>query len=163
LSGNYLSIKQCLNCSENAYPGPPFPVYSCRACPNGQKYDKKISPWKCICELTDQVVAGDECVPLSDSKFLTDTYPLNAAKSLTYNNQETNNERVDSTLTIASSDTFDFLYLKSAYHCLASLETKSCQILANLCVLQLYDENNPVCKLYQFINNQREIVNGANE
>ncbi len=158
-----MSTKQCFKCSHNTYPGPPLPVYSCKACPSGQKYDKTTIPWKCTCEIALQVAAGDECVLLADSKFITDAYPVNAAKSLTYNNQETSNLRVDSTFTIASSDTIDYLYLKSAYHCLSSLDTKNCQILANLCVLQLYDQNNPVCKLYQYINDQRETVTDASE
>jgi hypothetical protein len=138
-------------------------VYSCKACPYGQIYDTSSSPWKCACQISNQVVAGDECLPQADSQIITNLYPINVAKSLTFNNLETADTNVDSTLTIANSDTIDYLYLKSAYKCLSNLEAKSCQVLANLCVLQLYDQNNPICKLYLYINNLRPSVTGSSE
>lgn len=163
LSGEYLETKECFECADNTYPGPPLPAYYCKACPDNQSYDKSSTPWKCACISPNQVVAGDECLSLADSQIITNLYPLNVAKSLTFNNLETGDSNVDSTLTIANSDTIDFLYLKSAYNCLNNINSKSCQVLANLCVLQLYDQNNPVCKLYQYINNSRESVTDSIE
>jgi hypothetical protein len=162
-SGEYLDSKECFKCADNTYPGPPLPVYNCKACPDGQTYDKTSTPWKCSCVLSNQVAAGDECLPLSDSQIITNLYPVIVAKSLTFNNIETADSNVDSALTIANSDTIEFLYLKSAYHCISNLEAKSCQVLANLCVLQLYDQNNPICKLYQYIYNSRSSVTDSSE
>jgi hypothetical protein len=138
-------------------------VYECIACPKGKIYDTTSTPWRCACDLSNQVAAGGECISIADSQFITNSYPINIANSLTFENVETSNSNVDSTLTIANSDTFDYLYLKSAHQCLESLDNKSCQVLANLCVLQLYDTTNPVCSLYQHINNARNSVDGSSE
>lgn len=121
-------------------------------------YDTNQTPWKCACDLTTYITAGDECVPIADSTVITTNYPVNIAKSLQYSNEETIDKNIDGIITVASSDLFDQLYLKSGYECLKNIESQSCQALANLCVLQLYDQNNPVCKLYNYINELRPSV-----
>ncbi len=153
--GQYLPAKQCLTCPDGAYPGPTGPVYACQPCPVNQIYDTNKNPWVCTCNLTQYISAGDACVSIQDSQYVTTNYPINIAKSLTFSFQETLQTNVDGTITIASSDTIDYLYLKSAYNCLKSADpqvNQSCQVLANLCVLQMYDSNNPICKLYSYIN-----------
>jgi hypothetical protein len=160
-SGNYLTSKQCQMCPIGSFPGPSQPVYSCQACPTGKVYDTSVKPWKCTCDLASYVTAGDTCISISDSQFITSNYPVNIAKSLTFNNEETLDKNIDGTLTIASSDTIDYLYLKSGFECLKFSKPTSCQTLANLCVLQLYDQNNPICKLYSYINNLKTSIAGA--
>jgi hypothetical protein len=59
------------------------------------------------------------------------------------------------TITIISS-MINYYYLDSAFNCLYYENIKSCQNLANLCVIQMYDESNPVCILYNTINNSKE-------
>jgi meckelin len=159
--GQYLIVKECIACPEGSYPGPNAPVYACKPCPINKSYDTNRNPWVCTCNMTDFITAGDSCVPISDSQYLTSNYPINLAKSLTFTFQETIDINVDGTLTIASSDTFDYLYLKSAYSCIKGADPenyKSCQVLANLCVLQMYDFNSPVCKLYTYISNMKPAI-----
>lgn len=80
---------------------------------------------------------------------------------MSFNNEETLDKNIDGQFTIASSDTIDYLYLKSGYECMKYSTPISCQILANLCVLQLYDQNNPICKLYNYINNLKPSIPGS--
>ena len=42
-----------------------------------------------------------------------------------------------------------YFYTKAAVGCAQWNNPKDCQILANLCVLYLYDENEPPCELYR--------------
>jgi hypothetical protein len=151
-AGQYLPIKQCIQCPDGTYPGPSGPVFQCRGCPEGKIYDTNLVPWKCNCNLTSYVVAGDDCVPIAGSQIITTNYPVNLAKSLQFTNEETIDKNIDGITSIASSDTFDHFYLISGYQCLKGLNAQSCQVLANLCVMQMYDLNNPVCKLYKYIN-----------
>jgi meckelin len=161
IAGSYLTTKQCLICPLGSFPGPSQPVYSCKACPIGKIYDTNVKPWKCSCDLASFVTAGDTCISITESQFITTNYPVNIAKSLSFNNEETLDKNIDGQLTIASSDTIDYLYLKSGYECMKYSNPISCQILANLCVLQLYDLNNPICKLYNYINNLKPSISGS--
>lgn len=107
--------------------------------------------------------AGDICIPLQDSIFFTTTYPVNTAKSLTFDFAETSDPLQDSVISVASSDTIEYLYLKSGYKCLKESDIESCQTLANICVLQLYDLENSACKLYKYINSLKPNVENAIE
>jgi len=155
IAGQYNPVKECFQCPNATYPGGTNSVYECRQCPEGKIYDKNFNPWKCSCNLTSFLEAGDKCIPISDSQKIISDYPINIAKSIQYTNVETIDKTVDGISSVASSDTFDYLYLKSGYDCLKRTNMLSCQTLANLCVLQMYDQTNPVCKLYNYINDLR--------
>jgi len=58
---------------------------------------------------------------------------------------ETYTLQTDTEKDIGKSGTFDYYYLEAAVGCQKHKITKSCQTLANLCVLQLYDMNTKVC------------------
>ena len=51
----------------------------------------------------------------------------------------------------ATSGTIQYYYLDAAVGCDVYKDIKKCQLLANLCVLQLYDSQTEVCKLYKDI------------
>jgi hypothetical protein len=50
-----------------------------------------------------------------------------------------------------NSDIYRQFYVKSAIGCKVDKSPHDCQMLANLCVLKLYDEKSSVCKLYRDI------------
>lgn len=54
-----------------------------------------------------------------------------------------------SSVTLDSSDTIYYLYNEAAVGCTVYSNPESCQILANLCVLVLYNQGHPLCKLYR--------------
>ena len=163
VNGNYLTVKQCVPCGAGDYPGGGAAVYACKACPPGKIYDKSYTPWQCVCDTTNYVTAGDVCFLRSDAQFIINGYPENSAKGLTLDNMEVADSTVDSSQAISSSDTISYLYLKAAELCLKQSDTKSCQVLANLCVLQMYDRTNPVCILYEYINNLHDPLPGATD
>ena len=47
------------------------------------------------------------------------------------------------------SDVFDRFYLQSAVGCAYHSEQRWCQVLANLCVLQLYNERTIPCRFFR--------------
>jgi hypothetical protein len=88
IAGNYLSSKICMKCPNNTYPVPQPPAYECKACPEGMINDKTSNPYKCVCDLTNFVTAGDECIPLEDAQFILTNYAPNSAKGLNFYNAE---------------------------------------------------------------------------
>jgi len=50
-----------------------------------------------------------------------------------------------------SSDIFRQFYVAAAIGCKYNQDPKSCQTLANLCVMQLYNERTNVCRLLKTI------------
>ena len=159
-AGEYLKEKICQICPNGTAIGS-APIYECSYCGDGKIYDKTQTPWTCTCDLTTFVKAGNDCLPITEAQFITTNYPVNIAKSLIFTNEETLDKNVDGSMTIANSDTIEYLYLKSGYECLKTSKISSCQTLANLCVLQLYDKNNPICKLYKYINDLKPNVLNA--
>jgi len=150
-------------CPNETFPGPIGPAYACKPCDNGKIYDRNRNPWECVCDLSKYISAGDICIPLSDSLLLTTTFPLNTAKSLTFTLAETTDPLQDSVISVASSDTIEYLYLKSGYKCLIESDIESCNALANICVLQMYDKENSACSLYSFINSLKNSVGNGEE
>ncbi len=163
LSGKLLETKICNLCPNETFPGPTGPVYSCQACEYGKVYDKNRNPWECQCDLSRFVSAGDICIPLFESLLITGSFPVNTAKSLTFTLAETNDPLQDSVISVASSDTIEFLYLKSGYKCLKESDIQSCNALANICVLQMYDKENSACMLYNYINGLKNPVGKGEE
>lgn len=163
ISGKFYTTKKCIQCPSDGYPGPNGPVYACKLCPYGKIYDKNRNPWLCTCDLTSFVTAGDICIPTAESLPITTSYPVNTAKTLKFNFAETTDPLQDSVISVSSSDTIEYLYLKSGYKCLKESDIESCNALANICVLQMYDVENSACALYKYINKLKSPVANAPE
>lgn len=74
------------------------------------------------------------------------------ANSVTYySNTDENNLPLAEPFTVAESNLFKHFYLQSAIGCKNYQNIQDCQVLANLCVLQLYNEQTIVCNLFQSI------------
>ena len=158
--GNYLDGKICLQCPEGQYQGntPNIPVYECAKCPENKIYNKNTIPWKCECDVTNYIEYGGECLDKIEANFLNSEFATAAASSILMSDAETINPFVLTQETISESDTIQYFYLKSAFKCLKEQDNKSCQILANICVLQLYDLQTVPCQLYKFINDKQEAI-----
>jgi meckelin len=85
-------------------------------------------------------------------------YPIESARSVIYNYHETSEG--EGTYTLSASDSFNYYYLQAASGCRDYSDTTSCQVLANLCVLQLYNEATEVCRLFKDISSTRASVTG---
>lgn len=157
-NGHYLTTKQCTQCNEGAYQylGENTPVYECKRCPLRKIYDTNTTPWNCECATDFYVEFGGECFERVEANYLNTLYPSSGATSVLMSDAETDQPRVLTSETISDSATIRELYFKSAFKCLKFNNKKACQTLANLCVLQMYNLQNVVCKAYQFINNLRD-------
>jgi hypothetical protein len=88
ISGNFLSVKECVACQNNTFISSVQPAYECKACPLGTKWDNNTIPWQCTCDLTNYISAGDECIPIKEVSFITSNYPPNVAKGLGFSQAE---------------------------------------------------------------------------
>ena len=64
-----------------------------------------------------------------------------------------------SQVSVVISDTYNYLYYDSAVGCRQYRNPQKCQTLANLCVLQMYNERIIVCSLYQSILKEVTTIN----
>ena len=93
-----------------------------------------------------------------DVQKLNAGFPLTYAQQITYSYLlDVNDQRTSTTL--AYSDLYNYYYYYSAVGCWIDEDPAKCQILGNLCVLQLYDEQATVCQLFEYITASRTEVN----
>ena len=141
-NGDYYSQKQCVDCGASNYPGPGF--HTCVACPDPLM--TRDSSHNCTCPSTSYTQSMDSCISNSEVTGITGQYSVTSAANVQYNFLE--GAQGISTYSLSSSDTFQYFYLKAADDCVNHLLVKGCQILANLCVMQMYNLQMTVCALY---------------
>ena len=145
----HLSTKQCLTCSSpNTYTGPNS--YSCEKCPDSNM--TRID-FQCQCNPNSYYSSENSCIPINDSQVILEQYSIQNSIQMVYTNLQ--KASGISSYTLQLSDTLNYFYLKAAYFCQMIQDPISCQNLANLCVLQLYNLQTEVCLLYQSITNSR--------
>lgn len=157
----------------------------CYDCGEGKVLSQSGTVNTCICD-ENYVSAGPRCILSTNAQIITSSYPVLTARTLTFNYMDYSEgtsiyddlqsksssvsslgtststaQNVDS-ITI-SSDLINYLYLDNSYSCLNLNNSTACEVLANLCVLQMYDESNPACSLYLVINNSKNIYNSTLE
>jgi meckelin len=140
-----ISPKKCIACDPSTFTG--FPSYSCERCPNVNM--TRNSNYQCECNSTLYTTSGNSCIPQSDTTLSSES----SSFIVTYPALQTANGIAPYTLTVSS--TFQYFYLDSAYNCKTIKDPVSCQILANLCVLELYSFKSDICKLYRQITASR--------
>lgn len=168
--GSYLTTKRCQSCgSLNYYPGPT--AHECKVCPDPGMI-RESTTYECVCDPNGYKQSGDTCVSTSEAEGIESIYPLETARNVIYYEHESSGSI--GTYALSASSTFTYYYLQAARNCSnynsdSSTEDDSdynydydsirgCQVLANLCVLQLYSEESTVCKLYQNLMQSRTIV-----
>lgn len=150
----FLNSKLCSECAKGSYQfiNENTPLYECKQCPPKMIYNTNTIPWSCECDSNFYVEFGGECFDKIEANFLNTQFPSSGASSVLLTDAETEQPKVFSSVTISESNVIKELYFKSGYRCLKEKHKKSCQTLANLCVLQMYNLQSEVCKLYKFIN-----------
>lgn len=162
INGQKLSSKQCLACPTGTlavttdsviagvfYQGD---LYSCRSCPDPQmtmKYDAASSSYTCSCatnyiRVGDSSVGPEFCILAS----LANNYDKVASTANTVTYYQLGNKQVTKSLT------FSHYFTSAATYCASyggSQDNIYCQQLANLCLLQLYDDSSAVCQAFQSI------------
>lgn len=142
-SGTYLGTKQCVACSPTYYPGPNF--FECEACPDRTNMERNVINYACQCK-SGFLESGDACVSTDQLSDINNDYLTAAAFTVIYNYAESTSGT--GAISLTQSDTYSYFYYKSARDCNDG-HAKSCQTLANLCVLQLYNLNTEACNLYK--------------
>eukprot|EP00743_Colponemidia_sp_Colp-15_P005392 GILK01005794.1.p1 GENE.GILK01005794.1~~GILK01005794.1.p1 ORF type:complete len:1050 (-),score=117.21 GILK01005794.1:142-2940(-) len=144
--GAYLSSKTCVTCANasSTYPGPqqPAKVYACTSCGTNKQYDTSTTPWSCVCS-TGYTAAGDSCVTTTNFNTIDTSNPVSAAIKVQYRDAQPFGS------VSVTSDTLRYYYMKAAVNCKLYKDLTACQVLGNLCVLQLYDPSTyTVCYLF---------------
>lgn len=144
-----LSSKRCDACNAIAYQGPPTNVITtCQPCPQvGQKYNLQSDPYKCECDEPNGWVASNDESSQCFLKTELDQADLpDYSDGVIYYNQIMQDNEVLQVYPFYSQTMRD-LYIGAAMGCQVDRNEKSCQQLANLCVLNMYAERSPVCVL----------------
>lgn len=160
-NGTGTFVKQCSqSCNPDAWPGPTkVRVDACYPCPfEGQIYDYLTVPPTCACDPNKNFVdAAGQCLLTSFANEFTSTasdFSESRAIQISYNSVETRNTgsgQWSLSLISHNSGTMQYYYLDAAVGCSEFKDVKKCQLLANLCVLQLYNQASVVCSLYRDI------------
>jgi hypothetical protein len=115
-------------------------------------YNPATSPWQCECS-DGWVSAGSTCVSKESSEKLENerggVYYSDAKYKVTYYNLIDAEGEVEESPETIDSAVYRELYIASAIGCLDDGNPQACQTLANLCVLQLYDETTAACMLFK--------------
>ena len=146
---------RCVNCPKGYYTlANKTPVYYCLKCPlTGQTATNGV----CSCgSLSSQ---STFCVDTTDYSTTTSSYNPATSTSVTYDPVETGSGTT--TGTVSSSDTFGYLLPEALYKCLKYQDSKQCNILANLCVYQMYKETEAPCLAFK--NMQTSITSQQND
>ena len=156
--GGFREVKLCFSCgSLERYPGPG--VNQCETCPAFGMTRSTVT-FQCECA-TSFVTAGDICIDSTEVAVIENEFSSETAANVIYLSHETSDDV--GTHSLSSSDTFEYYYLKSGYNCRQHKSLQDCQCLANLCVLQLYNQDTTVCQLYNAIGDERSVINGSKD
>lgn len=171
--GNKLASKTCGSCPEGSQvittssttiAGVKYTkdLYQCQYCPDQDLMEMTISNgvYRCSC-IAGYTLVGDERVGSQScvSTELSSIYS-SAAQSTAITVEYFG--KFSSTVT---SLTFKHFFLDAATKCSyysISESVRYCQILANLCVLQMYDDTSSVCQIHQTLINARSFVTTNN-
>jgi len=115
---------------------------------------------KCICPPNFTQSGLGRCVASADvSSMQLSGYLGDVAYAVTYYSaQDATGQPLGRNITVAESNLFKRFYLKSAIGCRMYQNLQDCQVLANLCVMQLYDEQTIACKLFQELSMNAELM-----
>jgi hypothetical protein len=152
-------------------------LISCRPCPYNQFAVAKVTSGVCIqCphpRQKYQLISGlYECSCTGDTYYVdlqgTNTCVLSSQANI-FQNLETDYyvayndiEGLGSSISAAKvkSNYFSNYFLQAYYQCSALLSNVYCQQLANMCVLNMYDNNNAICQAFKTIqSNLPSVVN----
>jgi len=156
--GNKLAIKECKPCPTGQQAVTATQIIAgktyqgdrstCAACPS--PHMSMLTANTCTCDALYTLVGDDRYGPLSC------IWADNAAEFKTVENSAVR-VRYDKD-TVVNSLTFTHYFVKAAAECKyfgGASDAYQCQILANLCVLQLFDRSTPACQIFASITSDR--------
>lgn len=110
--------------------------------------------YECKCPTDRFYQSGDTCVETTAKDSIDALgFSQSFASSMTYESLINQNDDL-SRLVLNNLDTFNYYYYDAAVGCRQYGDPTKCQVLANLCVLQLYNEQDVSCRLFKSIEGQ---------
>ena len=149
-NGDYLTTKQCFDCTFDFFDS--SNLHNCVSCPNNMT---RLATGSCGCSQS-YTQSGNYCIDNTDASSILSNYAVASAVAVDYLFTETSQGL--GTFALSSSSAFQYYYLKAGVDCQKGAVI-GCQVLANLCVLQLYNKGSTVCTLYESITATRNYAN----
>ena len=153
--GSYRETKACVACTDQSYflgPG----SHECVPCPHPGMVRDPDDNYKCKCGV-DYRQSGNTCILPNEITEIESQFPEENARTVNYYSMESK-DGIGS-YSLSASATFDYYYLQAARNCSTYQDILGCQVLGNLCVLQLYNEESTVCRLFKDTARTRPLAN----
>jgi hypothetical protein len=131
----------CKECPENSYPSED--LSSCIYCTGDTKPALIKGKYQCSC-YDNILVNNDYCID-EDSMYIIGR-EFSGISRITYNDIVGTDDKTSITV---ESDFIQQNFIEAFMKCDDGENQTACQMLGNLCVLQLYDENSPACIAYK--------------
>ncbi|TPX32052.1 hypothetical protein SmJEL517_g04744 [Synchytrium microbalum] len=148
-AGTQLATGVCTACPFGSYPS--SDMTTCISCPDYNmlaSFDATTSSYICTCR---QDVGGYLATPVSNVCITTAesaAVSTTGAGTVTYYNIPSGTMTITNTLLTS-------MYLRAASKCQYEWDVASCELLGNLCILNLYDESTAPCATYERVAAQR--------
>eukprot|EP00002_Diphylleia_rotans_P006005 TRINITY_DN1526_c0_g1_i3.p1 TRINITY_DN1526_c0_g1~~TRINITY_DN1526_c0_g1_i3.p1 ORF type:complete len:900 (-),score=134.68 TRINITY_DN1526_c0_g1_i3:567-3266(-) len=147
-TGAILSRRECQECPTNTLASS-SDLFTCLSCPDPLM--TRTSQTTCTCptgyqSLPENLPIGKVCALSSDISIAVSKYPSARSSLVTFRDIISNSNNRQS-LTV-ESQTFRILFLTSYIQCKNSKDLAACQILGNLCALQMFDKSTSACDAY---------------
>ena len=142
--GDLLPNKLCTPCGSRFYRDGDE-AYDCTPCPDPHmSYDGT----RCVCDAPDYTAApaGTQCLWTAHYTDVTGEYSIESAATVSFDAIVEDGSDAPSVSVVSA--VFEDLFPRAATTCKYATDTVGCQTLANLCVLQMYDEEAPACELF---------------
>ncbi|GBG73835.1 hypothetical protein CBR_g17173 [Chara braunii] len=158
-TGARLTTKRCLGCPDGSQLSSTKP-FTCQTCIPPQIFD--ISLKKCVCPGNKAcgvtVTPGDDSAAALGAELGVN---LQLLSQMTYHDIPVpSGTTVSSTVT---SHLFSSELLPALQKCYIAGDRVSCNAVANLCVLQMYDKGTPACKAYLALVSKRQATRYHNQ
>jgi len=147
-SGRVLTLA-CSACQAGEFPGAGWECKKCAHFVQEYKPVKKAKPrgaYSCQCKAGYRA-AGAGCVTEADYVKFSESLPPSGYLSVTYRFRYLANGQKDPNKPLSlDSDVFAHYFVEAGIGCWQDKVPRHCQVLANLCVLTLYDQDSGPCR-----------------
>ena len=146
-NGEDVKTIACRKCDDDEYSGPATRSnWQCKTCPDP---NMEFVETTCVCKEGFKS-AGASCISNEqEDKLRSDGFTDNGLEFKVEYNNVRQVGRSGSSTEAFTSDVFKYYYFQSAVGCRENNDQRMCQVLANLCVLNLYNERTMACKLFK--------------
>jgi len=120
--------------------------YECALC-RAPMFIDSDNEFQCRCPSGTHIatLSGGGCVSVANATYISNIYDLAESARIDYGPHQL--QRLGAGPVVAASALFAHYFLDSAVHCKLRRDVTSCQIMANLCVLTMFNKEHAACQL----------------